>query len=536
MRIKGPWTITLVAAAAVIFAAACVGEAATVAPTTTPLSTPTQSATPIATDATDATVPPAKDTTAPQPTNPATEVSASGRVWEISTVDTQGAKPSVAIAPDGTPHVAFILEAEPGFLKHAVLADGGWTVSTVATGYFYGPLDLAMDDDGKPHISWHNHDTENEGYAVLKDGEWQISDVAHPGHDGWDNNIAVDSTGTPHTVSIDPSQFGSDSGVEYATLSGGAWRVEEVGSGAVPYEFGTDIAMDSQDKPHLVWFDDSSKDLKYAVRTDGSWTISTVDSDGDVGRFPSLAIDGGDLPSISYFERTGNSAGFIKLARRDGTSWDTQRIDELNDTFIDFFGARKTSSLALDPDGNPIVAYSDEAAVKLAQWDGRQWVVETVITAGELPLGQQVSLAVDGQKVLHLVFADVKSKGSLGVTGTVRYAKGAIDPSASTGQKPKSLDQPTTAGSSIQTFDPLPQSSHPVAANFKEYRQLLPQDAIRPIYEPKFVPGQGADLAWEELVIGVEINGESRAYPVGPLNFREMVNDVVGGVPILVTW
>jgi hypothetical protein len=39
-----------------------------------------------------------------------------------------------------------------------------------------------------------------------------------------------------------------------------------------------------------------------------------------------------------------------------------------------------------------------------------------------------------------------------------------------------------------------------------------------------------------ELVIGVEINCESRAYPVGPLNRREMVNDVVGGVPILVTW
>ena len=37
-------------------------------------------------------------------------------------------------------------------------------------------------------------------------------------------------------------------------------------------------------------------------------------------------------------------------------------------------------------------------------------------------------------------------------------------------------------------------------------------------------------------MIGVAINGESKAYPVGPLNFREMVNDVVGGVPILVSW
>ncbi len=43
-------------------------------------------------------------------------------------------------------------------------------------------------------------------------------------------------------------------------------------------------------------------------------------------------------------------------------------------------------------------------------------------------------------------------------------------------------------------------------------------------------------LKHQDLVIGVAINGESKAYPVGTLNFREMVNDVVGGVPILVTW
>ena len=74
-----------------------------------------------------------------------------------------------------------------------------------------------------------------------------------------------------------------------------------MGSGAVLYEFGTDIALDSQDTPHVVWFDDSNKDLKYAVRNGGSWEISTVDSPGDVGRFPSLAINGNDVPSISYF-------------------------------------------------------------------------------------------------------------------------------------------------------------------------------------------------------------------------------------------
>ena len=99
-----------------------------------------------------------------------------------------------------------------------------------------------------------------------------------------------------------------------------------------------------------------------------------------------------------------------------------------------------------------------------------------------------------------------------------------------------SNSQAAPAAASNQNFSPLPQNTKPVTANFKKYRQLLPRDAIRRIYDPKFIPGQEASLRWEDLVIGVELNGESRAYPVGPLNSREMVNDVVGGVPILVTW
>ena len=40
----------------------------------------------------------------------------------------------------------------------------------------------------------------------------------------------------------------------------------------------------------------------------------------------------------------------------------------------------------------------------------------------------------------------------------------------------------------------------------------------------------------KELVIGVSINEESRAYPIRTLRFREIANDELGGTPILVTW
>lgn len=68
------------------------------------------------------------------------------------------------------------------------------------------------------------------------------------------------------------------------------------------------------------------------------------------------------------------------------------------------------------------------------------------------------------------------------------------------------------------------------------FQPLLPFDAIRPIYEPQFVTGDEAPFDQEELVMGVAIQGEAKAYPVSVLRFREMVDDELGGLPILVTW
>ncbi|HVX84342.1 MAG TPA: DUF3179 domain-containing (seleno)protein [Phycisphaerae bacterium] len=40
----------------------------------------------------------------------------------------------------------------------------------------------------------------------------------------------------------------------------------------------------------------------------------------------------------------------------------------------------------------------------------------------------------------------------------------------------------------------------------------------------------------DDRVIGLTINGETRAYPVHVLNVHEIINDTLGGVPIAVTW
>jgi len=133
-----------------------------------------------------------------------------------------------------------------------------------------------------------------------------VQGVDHPGHDGWDNNVVLDLKGRPHTVSIDPKQFGSSSGIECAFYDGDSWKAKEVGSGPIAYEFGTAIALDISYNPQLAWYDDTANELKYAVKSGDSREIPTVDSEGDVGCYPALVIDNNNNAYISYYEMMSN--------------------------------------------------------------------------------------------------------------------------------------------------------------------------------------------------------------------------------------
>ena len=79
-----------------------------------------------------------------------------------------------------------------------------------------------------------------------------------------------------------------------------------------------------------------------------------------------------------------------------------------------------------------------------------------------------------------------------------------------------------------------------VVVDGKEYEvaKILSRDAIPAIFSPNFYTPEEAEHQYREtdLVIGVSIGDEHRAYHVAHLSGREIVNDVVGGKPIAVTW
>jgi hypothetical protein len=67
---------------------------------------------------------------------------------------------------------------------------------------------------------------------------------------------------------------------------------------------------------------------------------------------------------------------------------------------------------------------------------------------------------------------------------------------------------------------------------------LLPPDAIPSIDAPRFYDVSQADAEYgpDETVIGLEVEGEARAYSTALLSSHEIVNDEIKGRPIAVTW
>lgn len=64
-----------------------------------------------------------------------------------------------------------------------------------------------------------------------------------------------------------------------------------------------------------------------------------------------------------------------------------------------------------------------------------------------------------------------------------------------------------------------------------------PKDGIPSIDNPKFAQIKDSKfISDSDVVIGLEINGEAKAYPLFILVWHEIVNDTVGGVPVAVTY
>jgi hypothetical protein len=66
---------------------------------------------------------------------------------------------------------------------------------------------------------------------------------------------------------------------------------------------------------------------------------------------------------------------------------------------------------------------------------------------------------------------------------------------------------------------------------------VIPKDGIPALDDPVFEDPSGVEwIAPTEPVIAFELNGDARAYPLAIMTWHEVVNDTVGGAPVVITF
>jgi hypothetical protein len=217
-------------------------------------------------------------------------------------------------------------------------------------------------------------------------------------------SLAFDASGNPHISYNDNTNNILDGDLKYASNVGGSWTTETVDSaGDVGYY--NSLAFDASGNPHISYFDNTNKDLKYASKIGANpWTTETVDSTGDVGSQNSLAFDASGNPHIAYLDET--NWNLMYASRVGANPWTFEIITGVLPLAQIGFGPR---SLAIDANGNPHLSFCQNYALGYATKDGANpwtgvWVDNIGLT------GTYNSMALDLGGNPHISYMDVTNR------------------------------------------------------------------------------------------------------------------------------
>ncbi len=327
--------------------------------------------------------------------------------WQEEDVG-QGIKPGIAVSASDVVYISYMSEDIQGFIDVTTIQNGSMSTDQVTTGYFYGPADITLDNNGLPRIVYHDHNSEDLGYASYSTTSgWSASSIFSPGHDGWDGDIIVDGQNMIHVSTTDPSH-----GVEYYHHNGQTWNVTTISTGNIMYGNATSIVLNQNGHPIIAYYNNTFENLYLAEYNGSAWDIDFITSDS---RFPILKMDAQGVLHLAYYRELTATSGQIFHAERVDSVWTFEEVDTMNNVTLGFSGARKNVDMVVQ-NGFVHLAYGDQKTIRYARRGSGVWSIELVVNllGSSTILGQQVGLDLDSADNPHMTYYEVDNSSAEG--------------------------------------------------------------------------------------------------------------------------
>ncbi len=239
--------------------------------------------------------------------------------WVFREIGESTWRASLALGPDGTPHVLMTAqnyEAMTSVLMYATPGpDDTWPVETVGEGFRYRDTWIGVDADGVPHVVFTDYtdnttwETEWLGYATRNEGTWTTETVRSP------LDFSLEQTRlTPggHIAIAGIRELPGSSEMVFIEGSTGNWSAPVVVD-TTPYTYGNiHMTLDAPGAAHLSYVD-AFADIRYATNASGTWVSRSVESTIAYS-FNGIAVDADGHAHIGYREFGTKSVKYATTA------------------------------------------------------------------------------------------------------------------------------------------------------------------------------------------------------------------------------